>query len=94
MSWYSQVASSAYTEQLQAIGNYRRMDDALEGISWALGENPKVFGIVDGMKDVRLLKTDIAGDVPALRIWFKIDDQQEKIHLLWVETITGANDDE
>ena len=75
------------------VGSFRRWDDALTGITWALTYNPNVYPIVQGMRNVRLLKTDEAGDLPALRIWFWIDESAERVELLFLDAVSDETDD-
>ena len=81
---YEIIESSQYSEQIEAIfkGNWKRLDDILNGMLWALSENPFVYEIVPKMKDIRLLKTV---SIPKLRIWFKVDGPKQIVHLLAVE---------
>lgn len=86
------VESADYSRQLATLSDLQRLDDALVGVCWALSTNPEVYETVKGMYDVRLLKTDPLGGLPPLRIWFKIDDDDQSVHLLYIEPI--ADDDE
>ena len=63
------------------------MDDALRGAEWAISANPEIFEVVSGMEDVRLLKIALGDGLPGLRIWFKIDDDGQRVHLLYSEPI-------
>ena len=55
--------------------------------------NPKVYRVVEGMKGVRLLKTDSFGDLPELMIWFRIDEVNERVELLVIESVQEEDDD-
>ena len=74
-------------------GDYKRLDDALRGVVWALSNNPKVYKVVEGMKGVRLLKTDSFGDLPELMIWFRIDEVNERVELLTIESVQEEEGD-
>lgn len=75
------------------VGGYKRWDDAQLGITWALSYNPHVYPVVQGMQDIRLLKTDVAGDMPALRIWFRINEPEERVELLFLDAVPDDTDD-
>ena len=90
---YGLVESKDYLDKLGKLGDYKRLDDALRGVTWALSNNPKVYGVVEGMKDVRLLKTDSFGDLPELMIWFRIDEADERVELLMIESAQEEDDD-
>ena len=91
--YYGLVESKNYLNELGKIGDYKRLDDALTGVIWALSNNPKVYGVVEGMKDVRLLKTDSFGDLPKLMIWFRIDEVDGRVELLMIESVQEEDDD-
>lgn len=78
------VHSDLYTSQLPLLGDIQRLDDVLCAVEWSLARNPNIYGVVRGMRGVRLLKTDAQNDVPALRIWFRISDNGD-VHLLYIE---------
>jgi hypothetical protein len=85
------IESSEFTQQLLTIGDVERLDDALTGVYWALSTNPEVYDVVRGFRDIRLLKTDAIGDVPALRIWFRIDENGKHVHLEYIEVVSEDN---
>jgi hypothetical protein len=84
------IESKEFSEQAAALGNLPRLDDALVGVTWALSTNPEVFDVVKGMKDVRMLKTDPHAGLPPFRIWFRIDENGQHVHLLAIEAIAVA----
>lgn len=86
------VESVPYTAQVLALGGFERLDDALTGVCWALSTNPEIFDIVKGFKDIRLIKTDALGGLPALRVWFRIDTVTEKVYLEYIEAIPEDDD--
>ncbi len=81
------IESDRYREQLAALGDARRMDDLLRGVTWALSVNPEVYAVVKGMKDIRLIKTDEFPGAPALRVWFRIDEDGQHVHLEEIEAV-------
>ena len=89
---YGLVESQDYLNELGKIGDCKRLDDALRGVTWALSRNPKVYEVVEGTKDVRLLKTDSFGDLPELMIWFRIDEVDERVELLMIESVQEEDD--
>lgn len=84
------VESEAYTNALAGLGPMERIDDALTGVYWALSTNPEVYDVVRGFRDMRLLKTDALGGLPAFRIWFRIDEDGQHVHLEFIEPIPEA----
>lgn len=81
------IESQRYRESLAALGDPERLDDVLRGVMWALSTNPDVYEVVNGMKDIRLLKTDIFPGAPSLRIWFRIDENGQHVHLEEIEAL-------
>ena len=88
---YALVEADGFRKSVEALGSYRRLDDATTGLYESLCSSPEVYPVVEGMKDVRLCKTDDAGNVPGMRWWFRIDAAGERIELLWVEKIEDDN---
>lgn len=64
-----------YKAQLARLGNVPRVDNALEALLWGVCRKPEKFEKVPGMKDCYIAKTTAAGLVPALRLLFKIEDE-------------------
>ena len=60
----------------------KRLDEVLNGITWALSRRPESFPKVEGL-DLYVAKTEDAPDAPALRVWFTFDD--EVVRLLYIE---------
>lgn len=90
---YGLLETDAFRKKAEELGNYRRLDEALTAVTWAFNNNPHVYDIVEGMEDVRLLKTDSVGEFPALRIWFRINEEEERLELLYLEKIPDDNGD-
>ena len=75
-----------FTEQLGTLGDIRRLDEALAPVQLILTENAEVFPLVRGYRRIRLAKTRAVGDVPALNVWFMIEDP-DSVLLLYVEPV-------
>ena len=76
------IESENFTNQIQELGDFERLDDALTGVYWALSTRAEVYGPV--FRDIRLLKTDPLGGLPALSVRFRIRDE-DAVELLHVE---------
>lgn len=85
------VASKLFDEQARKLGNFRRLDEVLRGVEWALSTRPEEFPAIHN--EIRLVATDSYGTgklhVPRLRIWFRILGES-RVELLYVES---AEDD-
>lgn len=82
------VHEQTYSAALAALGSdIRRLDDALTGVEWALSTNPEVYDVVKGTLQTRILKTDALAGLPALRVWFQINDDGHHVHLEYIEAI-------
>lgn len=81
------IESLSYTDGLAALGDTRVIDDALTALIWALSIKPEAFPVVPGMADIRLAKTDpqMGTPIPRIRIWFRIDEDGQHVHLEHVE---------
>ena len=79
------IESEEYKHQIAALGGAARMDDVLLAATWALSTSPEVYDVVKGFRDVRMLKTDALGGADAYRIWFRIDENGEHVHLEFIE---------
>ena len=82
--------ATVYTDE---AGQYRGLGaefadhDFVRHSGGEYGRSPVHTNTIEGMKDVRLCKTDYAGDVPAARWWFRIKTAEDRIEFLWVEEI-------
>ena len=85
--YYEVVESAEYSRCRSDIGDCHRVDDVLCGVMTALSSHPKKYDLVEGMKDVRLAKTVRYREIPALAIWFKVNDTKEAVELLMVERL-------
>lgn len=85
------VHEPTYAYALQVFGkDIQRLDEALTGVEWALSTNPEVYDVVKGTVSTRLLKTDALGGLPPLRIWFRINEDGNRVHLDYIEAIEEA----
>lgn len=83
------LETRSFTEQLARIGPIDRLDEALAAVQLILTENAEVYPVLKGYTKTRLAKTNAVDDVPALNIWFMIDEDDDKVILLYVEPIPG-----
>lgn len=84
------IHESTYTRALEELGHdLQRLDDALVGVEWALATNPEVYDVIRGTADTRIVKTDALGGLPPLRVWFRLDEQGQHVHLLYIEAVEG-----
>src|SRR5437660_281803 len=97
MSYRTLVQDQLFTEQCQALGNPVHVDEALNGLSWALATKPEVYEIVPNTSRLRLAKTKPyqRGDtmIPALKVWFSIEDDTT-VRLRAITDERGANVEE
>ena len=84
------IESDTYKKQVAALGGAERMDDVLLAATWALSTSPEVYEVVKGFKDIRLLKTDEIGGASAYRLWFRIDENGQHVHLEAIEAAEQA----
>jgi hypothetical protein len=77
--------TQCFTEQLARLGDIRRLDEAIAPIQLILTENAEVFPVVRGHQRIRLAKTRPVDTVPAMNIWYMIDEQDESVLLLYIE---------
>jgi hypothetical protein len=84
------IEGAHFAAALTEIGDIKRIDDVLAGVYWALSTNPEAYEVVKGFADIRLLKTDPLGGLPAFRIWFRIDENGQHVHLEYIEPIAEA----
>ena len=89
---YGLLESEEFSKSAEKLDSYERIDDALVSVTDVLCVKPHIYPIVEGMKEVRLCKTDDAGDVPGLRFWFRIKKEEKMIELLEVERIDDHED--
>lgn len=84
------IESELFTWQLEEIASHRYVDEALIGFWSAVCTNPEAFPIVPGRRELRLAKTGAYTrdgiEVPPLRLWFRILDENS-VELLSVEPI-------
>jgi len=72
-----------FNEQLAALGvSHKRLDEVMEGVSFALSRHPEQFPRVPGTQ-ISIIKTPVYPNAPSLRIFFTYSE--EEVHLLVVE---------
>lgn len=76
-----------FTEQLAALGDIARLDEAIAAVQLILTNDAEIYPVVRGYEKTRLAKTKAVGRVPALNIWFMIDDDDTSVLLLYVEPV-------
>jgi len=74
-----------FFEQLQTLGDIRFLDRVLSGVTWAISECAEDFDLVPGWQTLRIVKFDVVQDMPPMRLYFRIKDENEVI-LYWIET--------
>lgn len=79
--------SRVFTEQLGKIGAIERLDEALGAVQLLLTNNAEVCPVLKGYSKTRLAKTKAVDEVPALNIWFMIEDETDSVILMWVEAV-------
>jgi hypothetical protein len=77
--------TNSFTEQLAAIGDIKRLDEAIASVQLILTENAEVYPVVRGYQKIRIAKTNEVGPVPPLTIWFMIDADDDSVLLLYIE---------
>jgi hypothetical protein len=97
MWFYTIVFDEPFATQIQQFGDMPRVDDALDAVYWALGNNPHEFPMVKetSTKQIRLIKTQpyswAGGEIPKLLIWFTIDEDEYQVNLLAVKMQDEGN---
>jgi hypothetical protein len=76
-----------YARQAEQIADIQRLDDALNGLMWAIANNPEVYDvIIDTEPPIHIAKSNrimtLDGDISTLRIWFSVDYENEIVTLL------------
>jgi hypothetical protein len=83
--------SQRYTEQCQELGDIKRLDEVLVGVCWAVVSDPEHFDLVP-QTDIRWFPVDEISGIPALRIYFRVADD-EYIDFLRIERIEDDPDE-
>jgi|GEM_PF-2484900 len=95
---YTLVEEASYTEEVERIGDTRRMDEALHGIMWGLATNPSEFDPIPNLDSLRIAKTKPwfwhGGVIPALSVLFQVDENACRVHLLAIKAEVPQDDDE
>lgn len=84
--------SPLFESSVEDLASVRRLDEILEGVEWALANDPERFTEVPHTT-LRVIPTDPFVNIPALRIYYRIEDD-DHVCLEWAEPIDGAIDDE
>lgn len=79
---YNVVETTTFELGVKRLGNHQRLEGALEIVKRTASNNPTVFNVVEGMKDIRLAKLDQVDNIPPLRIWLKINDESRSVVFL------------
>lgn len=79
-----------FFEQLKTLGDIRYLDRVLSGVMWAISESAEDFDLVPGWQTLRIAKFDVVQDMPPMRLYFRIKDENEVI-LYWIETIDAES---
>lgn len=84
---FTLVDDPDYARQAEQIADIQRLDDALNGLMWAIANNPEVYDvIIDTDPPIRIAKSNriitLDGDISTLRIWFSVDYENEIVTLL------------
>lgn len=103
---YSFLESNICKEDVEKIGDFKRLDEAIEGSLWGMLHSPKDYDVVEGMANVRLLKTKRFGSgndaLPALNIRFRIEEDWrergfeediKRIEFLTIESVQAEDDE-
>jgi hypothetical protein len=84
------VYEPAFDEAIRRLGvKYRRLDEALSGLDWALSNKPHLFPQVYG-SCLRMARIKGAPGVPNMRIWFTFDDHS--VTVIFAETTEDDED--
>jgi hypothetical protein len=87
MGW-NVVEEESYERAVAQIGNHESLDLALETISYGLFRRPQGFpetskpGIHIAKTTLRFTDSEI---VPSYRLWFRVVEETETVHKLWIE---------
>lgn len=72
---YRQIVESEQFSSAKSLlfPNIKRLDDMLNGITWALARHPEEFPCVP-CTSLYMAATDPFPDAPAIRVWYTFDD--------------------
>jgi hypothetical protein len=79
------VTCSLYDRLASEIANTDELKDSVSALMWGLQNNAEDFPIIPGYKTLRMAKTDAVRGIPALRLVFKIGEEDDQVHLKWIE---------
>ena len=91
---YRLVEAPAFLASAARIGEIRRLDEALEALTWALSFDPHQFPTVHGFDRLRVARTALYqwadGWIAPLRVFFAIDDSDLHVDLLALDVLPIA----
>lgn len=84
--------SPRYQDQVDGLGvSVQRLDEVLQdGVLWAAANDAEAFAKVPGT-DLRCILTDPFPGIPALRIFFRLDELY--VDLEWIEEVPSDLDE-
>lgn len=83
---YDLVEALEYSDQIKKLSdNQPHILAAISGATWSLRLTPRIWPRLDGLRQIRILKTEALGQAPALSIWFIIHEGEKQIELLYLE---------
>jgi hypothetical protein len=89
---YTLIETDEFIQQMEQIEQIAHVDEALEGLKWALSNNPEAFPILPNTRKLRIAKTIVYVReglvVPPLRVFFSIEDDYVVL-LRWIEPRPG-----
>ena len=85
------VESHDYGRQKQRIASARTLDETLVAPTFILAQNPGAYRVIYGSNDIRLLKTEAGFGIPPLSLWFRFNQGENKVYLLWIEKRPADN---
>lgn len=89
------IEEPSYERATAQFGGAQSIDWALEPMVDIIAASPDSFPVVNGFSPLRIAKTKLAVRdlevIPSLRVWFYISNDDESVHLWWVE-ITPPDD--
>ena len=82
------VESDQFADWIDGF-SHARLDEVLRAILWAVSTNAEAFPIVEGFKDIRIVKTSAIefgpSMMPGLRVWFRIAENNQQVYLEHIE---------
>jgi hypothetical protein len=86
------VYDPAFEEEIIRLCiEYKRLDEALAGLEWALSNSPESFAQLYGSK-LRMARIRKAPGVPEMRVWFTFDETQ--VTVVFAEAVEDEDAEE